>query len=255
MQKIYLGIDIGGTKTKAILLDIKSGRRFSAFNGKTPKNFSVFKNFLGKNIKEIIKKNKISGIGIGLPGMIKNGKLLKAPHLPFLKNWQAKKFFSKFGKKIMIENDSRCFLIAEAKMGAGKAHKNIAAVTVGTGIGGGLMINGKIYRGAGSAGEFGHIIIDNKKTLEGLGAKNAFKKRGDRSRIIGIGVANVINYFDPDLVILGGGGVFRGGVNMEKVKKVARKNIISPISKKTKIVRGKLGEDAQAIGAALLFKI
>ncbi|MFA4890338.1 MAG: ROK family protein [Candidatus Paceibacterota bacterium] len=255
MQKIYLGVDVGGTKIKAILLNIKSGRRFGAFEGKTPQNFPAFNKFLEKGIKGVIKKTKISGIGIGLPGVVKDGKLLEAPHLHFLKNWNVRKFLSRFRVPVKVENDSRCFLVSESILGAGKNKKNIAVLTIGTGIGGGLMINGKIYRGGGSAGEFGHMIINREKTLEELGAKKAFLKMGDRSKVIGAGIADIINAFDPDVVILGGGGVFHGGMNMEKVKKVARKNIISPVSKKTKIVRGKLGESAQAIGAALLFKV
>lgn len=256
MQKIYLGIDIGGTKIKAILLNIKSGRHFSAFEGKTPINLPAFNKFLEKGIREVIKKNKISGIGIGLPGVIKNRKLIKAPHVPFLKNWNGYKFLSRFYVPVKVENDSRCFLIAEAKLGAGKAYKNIAAMTIGTGIGGGLMIDGKIYHGKNnSAGEFGHMIIGKRETLEKLGAKKAFLKMGDRSEIIGIGVANIINSFDPDIVILGGGGVASGGVKLDIVGKIAKKYIISPLAKKTPIIKSKLGKNASAIGAALLFKI
>lgn len=228
----------------------------AVFNVPVPKNKKSFLAVLEEKISDTIAKNKVAGIGVGLPGItdIKNGVLVKSLHLPFLNNWNAKKFFKKFGLPAKFDNDSRCFLIAETNLGAGKAYKNIAAMTIGTGIGGGLMIDGKIYYGRGGAGEFGHVIIDDKKTLEDLGAKDAFRKMGNRSHIIGVGIANIINSFDPDMVILGGGGVFRGGVDMKKVKEVARKNIMSPISKKTKIVKGKLGENAQAIGAALLFK-
>jgi len=104
------------------------------------------------------------------------------------------------------------------------------------------------------AGELGHAVIDRGKTFEQLGAKSAFLKTGDTSKIIGIGVANAINTLDPDIVILGGGGGLSKKVNMKTVRSVAQKYIIYSVRGKIPIVRGILGELAQAIGAALLFQ-
>ncbi len=141
----------------------------------------------------------------------------------------------------------------EAIIGVGRGYKNIVVLTAGTGIGGGLMVNDKIYYGSNNgAGEFGHMILDNNKTFEQLAAKKAFLKMGDRSKIIGIGIANLINALDPQIVILGGGGVVEGGIKIGTVQKIARKYIVSPLAKKTPIIKGKLGEYSQAIGAALL---
>ncbi len=252
-----LGIDIGGTKIRAVLLDNKSKRIF-AFNIETPNNKKVFFKNLEEEIKKVFQNHKVDGIGIGLPGIInaKRGILIKAPHIQFLKNWQAKKFFLKFNKNIEIENDSRCFALAEATLGAGRNFKNIVGLTIGTGIGGGIIIDEKVYYGENnSAGEFGHIIIDNHKTFEQLAAKEAFIKYGDRSEIIGIGIANIINILNPDIVILGGGGIISGKVKSEIVKRTAKKYIMSPSAKNTPIVQGKLGEDSSAIGAALLLKL
>lgn len=251
---LKLGVDIGGTKIRAVLLDNKN-RRFFGFNIATPKNKKAFFEVLEKEIGEIIKKNKISGIGIGLPGIVdvKNGVLIKSPNLLFLKNWQAKKFFSKFNRRVAIDNDSRCFLRAEAKFGAAKGYKNAIGLTIGTGIGGGIMIDGKIYYGKNSgAGEFGHTIIDDSETFEKIGAKKAFLKYGDRNEVIGIGVANLINSLDPEIVVLGGGGIISNSVKIEVVRKISKKYIMSPLAKRTLIVKGKLGENSQAIGAAFL---
>lgn len=252
---LYLGIDVGGSKIRGIILDKSKGRWFSVFNIKTPRNKKLFLGALEREIEKIRQKKKIAGIGIGLPGIIdiRRGILIKSPNLPFLNGWQAEKFFSKFKIKVKIDNDSRCFLRGEALMGAGQKYKNIAAIAIGTGIGGGLMIDGKIFYGKNnSAGEIGKIIIDSKKTFEQLGAKGAFLRYGDRSKIIGIGVANLINIFDPDIVILGGGGVIDGGVKIDILRKTAQKYIMSPLAKKTLITKGKLGEHAQALGACLI---
>lgn len=256
MDEIILGIDIGGTKIRGIALDAKN-KKVADFEIKTPKKKKDFLVALKKEIIGISACYKIVGIGAGLPGIvdIKNGKLIKAPNLPDLNGWQAKSFFAKFCKNIKIDNDSRCFLLAEAKLGAGRKYKDIVGVAIGTGIGGAIMIDGKIYYGANfGAGEVGCTVIDSGKTLEFLGAKNAFLKYGDRSKIIGIGVANLINILNPQAVILGGGGVANGGVDMGVVKKNAQKYIMSPLAKKTPIVKAQLGKDAQAIGAVLLFE-
>lgn len=258
MEKPYLGIDIGGSKIKGVLFDSRKNQWFPVFNVKTPKNKKGFLIVLDREINKIIQKKKIAGIGIGLPGIVnlKRGILIKAPNLPFLNNWQAGKFFSKFKVKTKFDNDSRCFIIGEFRLGAGRNYKNIVGIGVGTGIGGGIVINNKIYYGKNyNAGEFGHMIIDGKKNLEQMGAKKAFLKYGDRSEIIGIGVANIINILDPEVVILGGGGVAGDKVKIEIVRKTAQKYTMSPLAKKTPIIKGELGENSQAVGSAMLFSL
>lgn len=251
----YLGIDIGGSKISGVLLG--GSKIFPAFNIKTPKNKESFFLSLAREINKAKSAQRIIGIGAGLPGIVdgQKGVLVNSPNIKFLNGWQAKKFFSIFHKSVRIDNDSRCFLRAEAALGAGRGHKNIAAITVGTGIGGGIMIGGKIYPGKNyGAGEFGHMVIDGRKSFEQMAAKRAFLRMGDRSAVVGIGAANLINALDPDIVILGGGGVSSGGVRIGTVKKTAKKYIMSPLSKNTPIAKGRLGDKAQAIGAALLFK-
>jgi len=254
---LYIGIDIGGTKTRGILFDASKNKILDKFIILTPQNKREFLLELKNQVEKLMKQKKIKGIGVGLPGIVNytTGELIKAPNLSFLNGWNAKKEFNKFRIPIKSDNDSRCFLRAEYMLGAVKNYKNALALTVGTGIGGGMMINGEIYYGKNnSAGEFGHMIINNGKSFEELGAKKAFLKYGDRSKVIGIGVANLINSFNPDVVVLGGGGIVSGKVNLDKVKKTARKYVKSPPAVNTPIIKGKLGDLAQAIGAALLFK-
>jgi len=97
------------------------------------------------------------------------------------------------------------------------------------------------------------MIIDGKRTFQQLGAKGAFLKLGNRSKVIGVGIANIVNILDPDIVILGGGGGLSKNVNLQIVRVVANRYIRRPLRGKTPVVKGKLGESAQAIGAALLF--
>ena len=95
-------------------------------------------------------------------------------------------------------------------------------------------------------------MIDNGKTFEELAAKSAFQKLGDRSKIIGIGIANIVNTLDPDIIILGGAGGLNKNVHLATVKKVANAHVKLALRGKTKIVKGTLGEFAQTHGAALL---
>ncbi|QQG45082.1 MAG: ROK family protein [Candidatus Sungiibacteriota bacterium] len=253
----YLGVDIGGTKIRAVLMQGLDDRKPQCFVITTPKNKKRFLDVLWKFLRKVAGPKKLTGIGVGVPGVVnKNrGTLIKAPNLSFLNGWNANKFFARFKVPVRTDNDSRCFLRAEAIRGAGKGYKNIVALTIGTGIGGGIMIDGKIYYGSRSgAGEFGHMIVGNNKTFEQLAGKRAFLKYGDRSKLIGVGVANLINAFDPDIVILGGGGVTSGAVKIGMVRRLAKKYTMSPPAQKTPIVRGKLGDTAAAMGAVLLWK-
>lgn len=271
VNKIYLGIDVGGTNIKGVLVDVRH-RVLDKFIFPTPKNKKKFLDMLEKiiltsDVEVQHRMSEIGGIGVCLPGIvdIKKGILIKAPNLPFLNNWNARKFFERLlvsvahrhqeSVKIAFDNDARCFLRAEAMLGAGKNYKNIVAMTVGTGIGGGIMIDGKIDYGKNfSAGEVGKVIIKKGKTLEQL---------KDNSEIIGIGVANLINIFAPEIVVLGGGGIvgpvrgngFPGNPapnRMTKIRKTAKKHIFSPLNKNTPIVKSKLGIFSSAIGASLL---
>ena len=252
---MYIGLDIGGTKIKGVLL-ADSKKVLAKFIVPTPKNKVVFLKTLEKEITGLTGSKKIGGIGVGLAVPVgKHGFLEKTSKFPFMGKWNAEQFFKKFNKKVKIDNDARCFLRAETIIGAAKNKKNVVAMAVGTGIGSGIMINGKIYSGnSNSAGEIGHTVIDNNKTFEKLAAKSAFLKYGDRSKIIGVGVANMINILNPDVVVLGGGGILSGKINFKIVRTVAAKYIVPPLAKKTPIIKTKLGELSPAVGAALLFE-
>lgn len=251
----YLGVDVGGSKIKKI--EVSDGNVLSdSFETiKTPKEKNEFLNTFEGFIVESTKKSDFNGIGLCLPGMIdtENKILSKAPNLPFLDGWDFGEFQQKFNLPLFVENDSRCFLIAEFKLGSAKVYKNVIGITVGTGIGGGLILDGKIYSGShGSSGEFGHMIIDNSKTLEELGSAKSSLSKEDQEKNIGISVANLINAIDPDAVVLGGGGIVDGYVSVENISMHARKFIISPLCLETPILKTKLGFPASAIGAALL---
>lgn len=255
-MKYYLGIDVGGTNTKWAIVEGSSFHVKKFSTAPTPKTKLQFLKLLERVITESKTSHSLSGIGIGLPGIVdvKRGVLVHAPHLPFLNGWHASQFFKKFKIPTRFDNDSRCFVLAEATLGAGKGLKNIVGLTIGTGVGGGIFLNGDIYHGAHfGAGEFGHMVTDRKMSLDKLGGRHTPLPHTEQTEALGLGVANIINLLDPEMVVLGGGGITKNIIPIADVQKIARAHIMSPLGKKIPIVRTKLEAQAQAIGAALLF--
>lgn len=167
VEKYAIGVDLGGTNIKiGIVTD--TGKLIKKTSIKTeaeggPKK--VISNII-KGISEILSKNKykIKGIGIGCPGVVstKKGIVENAPNLPGWKNIKLGPIIkNKFDYKVHLENDANAAAIGELIFGAGKKLDSFVMVTLGTGVGGGIVFNKKIFRGEfGAAGEIGHISID-----------------------------------------------------------------------------------------------
>jgi len=235
-KNLTLGVDIGGSKINIIVWDGK----------KVIDSWQTNEVNL-KNLKKGILHFNISKVGIGIAGVLdyKTGCILKSPNLKLFEGLCLKEFLN---KNVRFDNDVNCFLRAETKLGAVKSYKNALAVAMGTGIGGSIIVNKKtIYSGShGSAGEFGFMIIEKGKTWEKLYQET--KNNSERQKQIhALGFANLINIFDPEVIVLGGGGAKLPD------PKLMEKFILSPLSKRTKIVSGKLGLNTVAIGAALLW--
>lgn len=276
-KNFVVGVDVGGSKINAVLFE--NGKIFKSVKSETPrKNQKEFLNKLEKTIREVIPQGgKFLGIGCGIAGILdlKVGTVLKSPNLEFLDGFNVKNWLSKkFNCAARIDNDARSFTCGEYFFGAGKGYKNLVGLTLGTGVGGGIIIGGKIVYGNGAAGEIGHMIINYKDDLETLTVKymQRFKYppvndlyRSKRSRAVsealrnfefnlGIGLANLVNILDPEAIIIGGGIAGAAEFFLPHAEKTMKKFIFSPKARKNvKILRGKLGEDAGAIGAAALF--
>jgi len=164
-----IGIDVGGTNVKIALVDDKGKIIYS---NSIPTRAELGYEFTVSNIKQaihdLLKETKhiekdIAGIGFGFPGQVdyKEGIVRNAPNIP---GWVevpiAKIFESEFHIPTRVDNDVRCAALGELNYGAGKGCENLICITVGTGIGSGLIVNGKLVRGASNAaGEIGHIKL------------------------------------------------------------------------------------------------
>ncbi len=285
-MKNIIGIDIGASKILFVLM--KDKKIIKSKKIKTPKNRKQLIKVLKENIGQVRQSVKISALGLAVAGLLdeKREKILNSPNLKFLNNFALVKVLEKkTGLKVVMENDANCFVLAEAKIGAGRNKKSVFGITLGSGVGGGLVINGKIYQGAsGGAGEIGHTIIkfDGPKCscksfgcFEEYGGERFFKrkkvfstdlfekaKQGDKkARIIfkeygkylGITIANLVNLLEPEVIVLGGGITNARRYFLKEAKKEAQKRIISPLAKRNfKIQPAKLGELSGAAGAGLL---
>ena len=293
---MFIGLDVGGTNIKGVLINgDKIVTKFSVPT-KSRENKKTLINQIFNCIDLLIERGgRIRGIGIGAVGPVdfKNQKVLNPPNVLALKNvYLAKEVKSKFGIETIVDNDVNCMVLGEARLGAGRGSALVAGLTLGTGVGGGIVFDKKIYHGAnGTAGEFGHMVIQkdgrscscgNKGCLEpyinGRGikmtAKEIFGRKMDSMRefdelaakgnkkaiklykitgqYLGIGLANMVNILNPDVIVAGGGIMRAGDFILKPAREEMKKYILSPLAKNTKIVKAKLGKHAGAIGAALL---
>ena len=167
-----IGIDVGGTNVKIALVN-NNGE--IVYSNTVPTYANMGYEYTVNNIKDAIKnlmietktsKNDIEGIGFDFPGQVdcKTGVVKLAPNIPGWVNIPIGKMIEdEFGIPTRIDNDVRCAALAELKFGAGVGCQNFVCITVGTGIGSGLVINGKLVRGAANAaGEIGHIKLQMK---------------------------------------------------------------------------------------------
>lgn len=171
MQKKYIiGIDLGGTKISAAISDTGGNifykKTVPTLTSEGPASVvGRIENLIEEAIKyKNASSDEVAGIGIGSPGPLdpKKGVILDAANLPGFVNLPlAEPIEKKFGIKTYVENDANAAALGELWFGAGRGCRNFVYVTVSTGVGGGIIINGDIYQGnTGNAGEIGHITID-----------------------------------------------------------------------------------------------
>ena len=295
-----LGIDIGGTNIKYGVIDTNNKLVFSKFIDAEIKSG---KDSVIEKLKSIIcncKRNyDISYVGVGIAGLVdKNrGIVLSSPNLPDWNNVHLKNKLEELGLPVILDNDANCFILGEYIAGAGQGYKDILGIAIGTGIGGGIIVHGKLYNGKNNyAGEFGHTkVVPNgrlcncgqkgcieayasgfavtKIAQEKYGAHNLKCKRmtpkilyelaqnGDKIAqkiykqafyYLGISMSNLINIFNPEAIIFGGGMSKMGDFMLKQVEKIAMEHSFKPSAKNVEFKLAKLGDNAGIVGAGNL---
>ena len=290
-----IGIDVGGTKLSVAVLE---GENLDV--RQTIPTAAADSEALIEEIVAAVQTTRAAetvGVGVGVPSVVEfatgrvkwsvNVKLADVPLRDLLQE--------RLGLPVFVDNDSTCAALAEAHEGTRIAVRNLVMLTVGTGIGGGLVLDGRVYRGTtGAAGELGHTMIGadlergapethgfpQPGSLEALASGHALDllaltrgqggrgpdvvaaaKAGDREALslvrligerLGVGIANAINTFDPEVVVIGGGVAEAGELLLGPARETAQRFIVPGIGEETEIRVARYGAHAGVRGAALL---
>ncbi len=306
---MFAGIDIGGTSIKGILTD-KSGKEYSFRETPTPKTADEIDDAICSLIENLatsasVSKIDILGIGLGSPGTIdkSKGEIIISPNIPSWKNHPLiKNIQKKTGIQCVLENDATSALVGGWWKGNGSKFKHWIMITLGTGIGGGAILDNKIYSGRnGSSLEIGHTTIDlngiecacgNRGCLEKYASATAlidltekylkkFKNSSINERLknekltsllvyeealkkdelakkvfdevsfyLGIGMVNIINIFNPEAIILGGGLSQAFNIMLPVIQKTINERALAGLKENVKILQSKDYMKMPSLGAA-----
>lgn len=322
-EQFIVGVDIGGTNIVAGGMPVDGSREIGIRTQPTSAHLgaaSVAERIAGmvraviSDIEKQIGENAgdIIGVGIGSPGPMdrERGIVILTPHLDW-KNYPIRDEVARLtGLRATLDNDANCATLGEWWLGAAKGGRNVIGLTLGTGIGGGIIIDGKLYHGSSDgAGEIGHASIDPKGRLckcGNLGCLEAYAsgsaiaeraqetimaegirsqmldlaggnvdkvtcnmvfeaaKSGDSlalrlveetGRYLGTGIANLLNIFNPDTVVIGGGVIQSGDALLAPIQAEVRRRAFPPIVDACRIVIGELPISAGVVGAVAAFKL
>ena len=175
-----IGIDVGGTKVLGGVVD-ENGTILATARKDTPRQGgSALTHTIAQTAQELMAQYEVTGVGVSAAGFVSSDRktILAAPNIA---DWNGvdldTQLHQMIGVPVVIENDANAAAWGEAKFGAGRNQSNMMMLTVGTGIGGGIVINGDLYRGAfGVAGEFGHLRVVPDGHLCGCGARGCFEQ-------------------------------------------------------------------------------
>jgi glucokinase len=273
-MKIY-GFDIGGTSIKYSIFD----RKFEVIGTGSFDNNNDGIEILD-NIISILKQEKqIDAVGISSAGVIDfdNGLVLSSANIQNYAGVNVVEYIQKqVNVPIVIDNDVNCAAYAELKMGNLANVKNGLMLTVGTGIGGAIIINNDIYRGSNfAAGEIGHHYINDNTYEQNASTKNVLTKALDydisssfelleadtehKNKILdqmyadlGLGIHNLVTILDCTNVVIGGGIVQNENFDLNKIKEYAHFGQIKVVNPKLELAKAKYSNSAGSLGAALM---
>ncbi len=293
-------VDIGGTKVAVGVVD-NQGQVLSSRESPTGADceYTHGLEIIVRMLKDVVRNAglQLSGIGIGSTGPVDpfTGDFGEVDFLP---KWHGKSLAKDleriFNVKVALENDGDAGALGEAAWGAGKNKSRLIYVTVGTGIGGGIVLDGKLYRGVeGAHPEIGHQVLDpsgplcscgfygcwealaagpamatwfesHSKAGPGLSAKRICQlaNEGDElarsavsreARYLGLGLANLINLFTPDAIVLSGSVMKSASLFLPGIRETIRQGCHFVPFEKAELLLASLGENANLIGAAMVW--
>jgi glucokinase len=289
--KRVIGVDLGGTKVLAGIVD-RDGRveRRREYPTRVGSQEDLLAG-LEAVVEELLGED-IAALGFGIPSPVdqQEGRALQAVNIPLSADLDFRsRMAERFSLPVGIENDANAATYAEFHFGAGRDARSMVMLTLGTGCGGGAVIDGDLYRGWA---EFGHIVIvydglPCQGTCTGRGhlepyvtgraatklAQEAFGPAADSHRLVrlategeelardilagmgrhlGAGIGTLVNIFNPELAVIGGGFAAAGDFLIEPAREIVRREALAHAGDRLRIVRAQLGTAAGLIGAGLV---
>jgi glucokinase len=293
-QSRVIGVDVGGTKILAAV--VSRGGSLGARVERPSEHTSqdAFLDELDSMVEELQRAAPdAQALGFGVPSRIdqRAGRALKSVNIPLEGVDLRDRMRERHGVPVGIDNDGNAAAIAEWQAGAARGAQHVVMLTLGTGVGGGLILDGKPYRGAtGSGAELGHIVLDPDgppcgcgghghlesfaagpaadrvaRSLYGEGSNaHELVRRGQEGageavealagigRYLGAGIASFVNVFEPEVVVVGGGFGVAGELLLGPAREVVAVEALEPGRDTVRIVQAELGTEAGVIGAAMV---
>jgi len=303
---LVFAVDLGGTHLRAALVD-DTGTILKQLKQETPKGDSAdcIINALANAAEQWgDEKQRVVATSIMVPGAVDSDKavVLQAPNLPSLVNFGLKAALEqRLGWPVFLENDANAAAVGEMWLGAARGCRDVMSVTLGTGVGGGVILDGKLWRGShGSAGEIGHTTVDpfsgvkckcgntgclemfasasaivrmtrenlslfpkTSLTSDELTAERVYKAglEGDELALaifkrfgmyLGIGLANIINLIDPEIIVITGGAANGWDLFATEMYRQVEERAFRTTAQQVRIARAECGDNAGLLGAARL---
>jgi glucokinase len=290
----HLGLDLGGTNIKSVVLDVADDVIETVAVETSPTRAEsgpsgVIERIVEAGRSALALHGPVDTVGLGVPGLFEpaDGTIQLFPNLPG--PWKDRPMRAPvaegLGQYVHLVNDARAFSLAESLLGAGRGCATVVCLTLGTGVGGGIVIDGRLHLGAwGVAGEIGHQTVDpqgpecgcgNRGCVEALAKAEVLAalagkatpeevyrtaREGDTasraaietvSTWLGIGIANVVTILGPDRIVVGGGIVAAGDLVLDPIRRVVAERVTLVPSDEIEVVAARLGPTAGAVGAAL----
>lgn len=303
-----IALDLGGTKLAAGVLDREGAVLRRAEHATDTSSEEALIAQVERSLDELMDE-RVVALGVGIPSLIdqRTGRAGASVNVPLADVGLRDRLAQRFGLPVALENDANAAALAEHRFGAGRGTEHMVLLTLGTGIGGGLVLNGELYRGAvGAAGELGHMVIDvdgprcqgfcpgvghletlasgtaarrvaeevaeaqpegelararaSGRALTGrLAAELASAGQADALEVmerigfhLGSGIANYVNIFNPELVVIGGGFAQAGELLLGPARRVVAAQALPLARDIVRIVPAVLGPEAGLIGAGLV---
>jgi glucokinase len=309
-ERYVIGVDIGGTKLLA-----------GAFDSELAVSHRTNRPVLGLDQVELLTMiadavaqirsaaGEVAAVGFGLPCTFdqRTGVAVQAVHLPVRDLPFGEVMEQRLGLPVFADNDGNCSALCEVRVGAARGAAEAVMITLGTGIGSGIVIDGRVYRGwMGAGAEIGHMVVDmdgppchgncpNHGCLEVMASGTALVRyaslavsrrpdtalgraleggreltgplvtelaeRGDPvaadafaaiGRNLGVGLANVVNVFNPEVIVIGGGVIGAGELLLAPARREMLARALAPGRDEVRVVPAAHGQDAGMVGAAIL---